>query len=348
MMYNTTGYLSVNRQSKMGNRKWMGLAIVALALVIGATGVEAQQPGKVFRIGYLSTGTARPDGSRRGGISLALRQYGYVEGKNIVTEYRHADGNRERLRELAGELVHLKVDVILAASGDFLIRTVMAATKTIPIIMTGAGSDPVEAGLIESLSRPGGNVTGITNLGRDLGGKRLELLKEAVPKIIHVAVLYEPASPPSLIEVKDVLPVAARGLKISIQPWEIRDTDGFTNVFAALSNKRPQALYVSGGSLMTANQKQIVGYAMKSRLPSMFGNRESVELGGLMCYGADVADSYRQVAWYVDKILNGVKPADLPVQQPMKFEFVINLQTAKKIGVNINTDVLARATKIIR
>ena len=216
-----------------------------------------------------------------------------------------------------------------------MIRAAKNATKTIPIVMTGGGTDPVEAGLVESLARPGGNVTGITNLSRELGGKRLELLKEAVPKVARVAVLYDPANPASVREVKEVLPVAARALGLTIQSWEVRAADDFDKVFAALNKERPDGLYVPAGALMSANQKRIVGFALKSRLPSMYSSREAVDAGGLMSYGADLADSYRRVAYYVDRILKGAKPADLPVEQPTKFELVINLKTAKQIGVTI-------------
>jgi putative ABC transport system substrate-binding protein len=217
--------------------------------------------------------------------------------------------------------------------------------------MMSGGSDPVEEGLVESLARPGGNVTGLTNLDRELGGKRLELLKEAVGKVTRVAVLYDPATPGSVREVKEVLPVAARALKLTLQPWAVRGANDFDRVFAALRKQRPDGLYVPpAGPVINANQQRIVGFALKSRLPSMYANRgrEAVEAGGLMYYGADLSESYRRVAYFVDRILKGAKPSDLPVEQPMRFEFVINLQTAKKIGVTINTDVLARATKIIR
>jgi putative tryptophan/tyrosine transport system substrate-binding protein len=215
--------------------------------------------------------------------------------------------------------------------------------------MTGRGLDPVEAGLVESLARPGGNVTGITNINRELGGKRLELLKEAVPKLARVAVLYDPAQSGSVLEVKEVLPVAAGALRLTLQPWDVRDAAGFEKVFAALNKQRPDALSVlTGGPLMNANQKRIVGFALKSRLPSVYTGREFVDAGGLMSYAADLADSYRLVAWYVDKILKGAKPADLPVQQPTKFELVINLKTAKQIGLTIPPEVLARANRLIK
>ncbi len=203
--------------------------------------------------------------------------------------------------------------------------------------------------MVETLARPGGNVTGVTNLTGELGGKRLELLKEAVPKLASVAVLYDPANPQSLHEVKELLPADARALKVTIQPWQIRAVDDFDKVFAALNKERPDGLYpVTAGRVMRPNRKRILEFAFKSRLPSVFGNREAVNAGGLMYYGADEADSYRRVAYFVDRILKGAKPAELPVEQPTKFELVINLKTAKQIGVTIPPEVLARATKLIK
>src|SRR5262245_30633616 len=322
--------------------------LVAVILLIVAVATEAQQPNKVHRIGYLSPGDAASDSARSEAIRLALRERGYIEGQNIAIEYRYSEGKSGRNPELAAELVRLKVDVIVVAGADPLIRAAKNATKTIPIVMTGSGIDPVVAGHVESLARPGGNVTGITNLARELGGKRLELLREAVPKLARVAVPYDPANPASVIEVKEALPVAARALRLTIQPWEVRAAKDFEEVFAALNKQHPDGLYVLAGGLMTANQKRIVGFALKNRLPSVCTNREAVDAGGLMYYGADLADSYRRVAIYVDKILKGAKPADLPVEQPTKFEFIINLKAAKQIGLTIPPDLLARATKIIR
>jgi putative ABC transport system substrate-binding protein len=322
------------------------IAVVLLAVAVIA---EAQQPGKVSRLGYLSNADAATDSTRVERIRLALRELGYIEGQNIAIEYRYAEGKVDRAPELASELVRLKVDIIVVASGDQWIRAAKNATKTIPIVMTGQGSDPVRAGFVESLARPGGNVTGLTALNRELGGKRLELLKEAVPKLSRVAVLYDPANPPSLHEVKELLPADARALKLTIQPWEIRAVDDFEKVFAALSKQRPDGLYViTSGGVMRPNQKRIVDFALKSRLPSVYSSRGYVEAGGLMSYGADPADSYRRVAYYVDRILKGAKPADLPVEQPTKFELVINLKTAKQIGLTIPPEVLARATKLIK
>jgi len=339
-------YLSDNRKSAIQNPKWLGLSVIAFLLAVGAV-VEAQQPKKVSRIGYLSSFDPAGESARSEGIRLALRELGYIEGQNIATEYRYAEGKRERAPELAAELVRLKVDIILAAGGTGIIQAAKNATKTIPIVMTGGGSDPVEAGLVESLARPGGNVTGTTTLARELAGKRLELLKEAVTKLVRVAVLYDPANSGDILEVKELLPADARALKLTIQPWEIRAVDDFDKVFAALNKQRPDGLYVTGSPLMGANRKRIADFAIKSRLPSV-SSRAYVDAGGLMSYGADLADSYRRVAIYVDKILKGAKPADLPVEQPTKFELVINLKTAKQIGVTIPQSVLYRADKVIK
>jgi putative ABC transport system substrate-binding protein len=321
------------------------IAVVPLAVAVIA---DAQQPTKVHRIGYLSTGNPTSESARFEAIRLALRELGYVEGQNIATEYRYAEGNLDRFPELAAELVRRKVDIIVVAGGNVMVRAAKNATKTIPVVMVGAGSDPVEAGLVESLARPGGNVTGLTNLGPELGGKRLELLKEAVPKVARVAVLYDPANPASVLEVKEVLPIPARALGLTVRSWEVRAANGFEKVFAALNKERPDGLYVLRGPLMNANQKRTIGFALKSRLPSVYSTREAVDAGGLMYYGADLADSYRRVAYFVDRILKGAKPAELPVEQPTKFELVINLKTAKQIGLTIPPEVLARANKVIK
>jgi putative tryptophan/tyrosine transport system substrate-binding protein len=213
--------------------------------------------------------------------------------------------------------------------------------------MVGTGGDPVEEGLVESLARPGGNVTGVTNLTTEISGKRLELLKEAVPKVARVAVLYNPVTPGIVLELKEVQ-MAARALGMTIQPWEVRPADGFDRVFASMGKQRPDGLLVLSGPLMGASGKRIAGLAIKSRLPSVHGNRSYVDAGGLMSYGADLADSYRRVAYYVDRILKGTKPADLPVEQPTKFELVINLKTAKQIGLTIPQSLLYRADRVIR
>jgi ABC-type uncharacterized transport system substrate-binding protein len=331
----------------MNKAGWASIMVAAMLLAVCVPAL-AQQPKKAPRIGYLSPVDAATDSPRADGIRLALRELGYIEGQNIAIEYRYAEGKPGRESELAAELVRLKVDIIVVATGDRYIRAAKNATRTIPIVMMGQGSDPVKAGLVESLARPGGNVTGLTNLSRELGGKRLELLKEAVPKVARVAVLYDPANRPSVLELKEFLPAAARALGLTIQPWEVRAADGFEKVFPALSRERPDGLYVPGSGLMRANGKRIVGFALKSRLPSMYNNREYVEAGGFMSYTPVEAESYRRVAYYVDKILKGAKPADLPVEQPTKFELIINLKTAKQIGLTIPQKVLGRADKVIK
>ena len=252
----------------MNKRKLGSFALCAMLFAL-CLPAEAQQPKKIPRIGYLSITDAATDSPRAEGIRLALRELGYIEGQNIAIEYRYAEGKNDRLPGLATELVRLKVDIIVVAAGDMTIRAAKNATKTIPIVMMGQGSDPVRAGHVESLARPGGNVTGLTRLTRELGGKRLELLKEAVPKLSRVAVLYDPASP-GLHEVKEFLPADAHALKLTIQPWEIRAVDDFEKVFAALNKQRPDGLYaLVGGGVMRPNQKRIAGFALKSRLPSV-------------------------------------------------------------------------------
>ena len=325
----------------------IGLILCALLFAPSFT-TEAQQPKTIPRIGYLSSFDPDRESARAEAIRLALRERGYIEGQNIATEYRYGEGKPDRAREFAAELVRLKLDIIVVAGGGRTIRAAMNATKTIPIVMVGQGIDPVEAGLVESLARPGGNVTGITNLEAELGGKRLELLKDAVPKLARVAVLYDLAIPASVREVKELLPAAARALNLTIQPWEVRSANDFEKVFAALNKQRPDGLYVLRGPLMRTNEKRIADLVLKSRLPSIWSYIRDVELGGLIYYGANEAENYRRIAYFVDRILKGAKPADLPVEQPMKFEFVINLKTAKQIGVAIAPEVLARANKLIR
>jgi len=310
--------------------------------------VGAQQPTKIPRIGYLAARDRANEAARVEGVRQGLRELGYIEGQNISIEYRYGEGKSERFPELATELVRLKVDAIVAAGGDLLVRAVFNATKAIPVIMTGGGADPVGVGFVKSLARPGGNVTGLTNLVTELGGKRLELFKEAVPKLVRVGVIHDQANPATGTELGEVLPAVARAQKMTIETWEVRAPGDFDNVFAGIVKQRPDGLYVSTGALLNSNRKRIVGFALKNQLPSVYGRVEYVTEGGLMYYGADVADSYRRVAYFVDKILKGTKPADLPVEQPTKFEFVINLKTAKLIGVTIPQSVLYRADRVIK
>jgi ABC-type uncharacterized transport system substrate-binding protein len=341
-------FCSDNLKSKIENPKWWGIFAIAFAFAFSGVMARAQQSKKVFRMGVLALGNSTTEDPRIEGILQSLREVGYIKGQNLAIEYRYAERNRDRLPDLATELVRLKVDVILASGGDGATRAAMNATKTIPIVMVGQGFDPVTAGIVESLARPGGNVTGITNLNIELGGKRLEMLKEAIPKLARVAVLYEQASSANVVQVKEVLPPAARALKLTLRPLEVKSADGFDGVFADLNKDRPDGLYVTGGPLMLTNAKRIAGFALKSRLPSMHVNRQIVEAGGLMSYGTDAAHSYRRVAYFVDRILKGARPADLPVEQPTKFELVINLKTAKQISLTIPPNVLARADRVIR
>jgi putative ABC transport system substrate-binding protein len=319
-------------------------AVVILAFVHLA---EAQQAKKVPRIGYLTSSDPATESTRSEGIRQALRDLGYVEGQNIAIEYRYAEGKLDRFSELAAELVRLKVDIIVVAGGNTLIQVAKNATKTISIVMSGSAPDPVEAGFVDSLARPGGNVTGLALLVNELAGKRLELLKEAVPKLARVAVLHDPALRPNVLELKAVQ-TAAPALGLTIQPWEVRGMDDFDRVFAAQNKQRSDGLYVLAGRLVTSNRKRIADFALKSRLPSIYSVRDFVDAGGLMSYGADQADSYRRVAYFVDRILKGAKPADLPVEQPTKFELVINLKTAKQLGLTIPQSVLYRADKVIK
>jgi len=308
---------------------------------------QAQQSQKVFRVGYLSALSAAAEANRFDIIRSALREHGYIENRNIVFENRYSEGKSERAAELAADLVRLNVDLIIVAGGDVWIRAARTATKKIPLVMTGGGLDPIAAGHVESLNRPGANVTGLTILNTELTGKRLELLKEAVPKLNRVAVLHDPAIPSNVQELKD-LQAAARPLKLILEPWEVRDASGLAKVFALLGKERPDALYICQGGILNNCRNSIADFALKIRLPSVHSAREFTDAGGMMTYGADRAASYRRIAYYVDRILKGAKPGDLPVEQPTKFELIINLKVAKEIGVNISPNVLARADRVIR
>jgi ABC-type uncharacterized transport system substrate-binding protein len=301
---------------------------------------EAQQPAKIPRIGFVA-GTL-PDSVvelRRG-----LRDLGYIEGKNILIEYRYAKGVAE-FPNLVAELVRLKVDVIVVTS-TAAAQAAKNATTTIPVIFTSVG-DPVGTGVVASLARPGSNVTGFSNLSPELSGKQLELLKEAFPKISHVAVLSETANTGNAASLGE-MKVAAEALRVTLQRLEVRGPDDFEPAFSAIKRERASALIVLRNNLVRAHLAQIVGLAIKSRLPALYPDSFSTDAGGLMSYGPKPFEHYRRVAIYVDKILKGAKPADLPVEQPTKFEFIINLKAAKQIGLTIPPNVLARADKVIR
>ena len=317
--------------------------LFAGAMLAVAVTVEAQQPKKIPRIGYLSTG------SRSSAVDEAfqqgLRDFGYIEGQNITIEYRSTEGMAERLPNLATELVQLKVDIIVVG-GSPATQAPKNATKTIPIVMTNV-TDPVGIGLVASLAHPGGNVTGLSNVGSDLGGKQLELLKEAFPKISRVAVLSDSAIPGNALWLRE-MKVAAEAFRITLQPVDVHRPDDFERAFSAIKKEHASALSVLRNGVNNNYRARIVDFAAKSRLPAMYPDREFVEMGGLMSYGPNFVDLFRRAATYVDKILKGAKPADLPVEQPTKFEFIVNLKAAKQIGLKIPPNVLARADKVIK
>ena len=307
--------------------------------------VEAQQTGKIPRIGYLSSLSASSDSSRNDAFRQGLKELGYVEEKNVAIEYEFAQGKLDRLPDLAGELVRLKVDVIVVG-GSTATRAAKNATKLIPIVMINV-TDPVVLGFVVSLARPGGNITGLSNLAPELGGKRLELLKEIVPKLSRVAVLGDPNSPaygPQLNELK----LAARALGLQLQPAEVRGPGDLESAFSAMIKARAGALMGLQQPTIDILRERIIDLAGKNRLPAMYPNRENVEAGGLISYAADISTMFRRAATYVDKILKGTKPADLPVEQPMKFELVINLKAAKQIGLTIPQWTLMKADRVIK
>jgi ABC-type uncharacterized transport system substrate-binding protein len=311
-----------------------------------SSSAEAQQPKKVHRIGYVSGG-ADPDTPDPNveAFRQGLRDLGYIEGKNILIEYRYIEGRVDRIPSLVAELMQLKVDVFI--SGNLVaIRAAKEATKTIPIVMVTT-ADPVTAGLIDSLARPGGNITGLSRLNRDLRGKRLELLKEVVPRISRVGVLWDTSSAPELATAFKDYETAARALKIPIQSLKVRSSNpDLEGAFRDAAKGRVSALVTNRTAGLVPYPRKIADLAIKNRLPSMNEGSEWVEAGGLMSYAASDADLFRRAATYVDKILKGSKPADLPVEQP--FEFIINLKTAKQIGLTIPPNVLARADKVIK
>ena len=317
---------------------------VLIALSVPA---NAQDAKKVPRIGFLvpaslSAVSVRTEAFRRG-----LRDLGYVEGQNVTIEWRSAEGKLDRLPGLAAELVSLKVDIIVAAGGDPPVRAVKQATHTIPIVMSNA-SDPVAAGLVASLGRPGENITGLsTAAGPEIYGKHLELLKEIVPKLTRVAILSNPANQFSALALRE-MEETARAFKFSVQKLDVPNPDEFDTAFAAAIKKHANALLVVEDPMFFGERTRLANLAAKSRLPAIYGILEYVEVGGLMAYAAERTDMFRRAATYVDKIFKGAKPADLPVEQPKKFEFVINLKTAKQIGLIIPPNVLARADRVIR
>jgi putative ABC transport system substrate-binding protein len=328
-----------------------GIMLLALALFVFSSYhvAHAQQPKKVPRIGYVSGAGAGDSRTPTRGIETfrqALRDFGYIEGKNIIVEHRYAEGKTDRIPSLTAELVQLKVDVLVSPVTT-AIRAAKESTKTIPIVMV-IPSDPVATGLVDSLAHPGGNITGVTRLTRDLSGKRLELLKDAIPDVTRVAVLWDANGEGPKISFKEY-ETTARALKIQIQSFRVRGPNpDFEGAFRDAARAHADALITIHNSLIVRYPKRIADLAIKNRLPSMSERNDMVEAGGLVSYGTNEAENYRRAAVYVDKILKGAKPGDLPVEQPTKFEFVVNLKTAKQIGLTIPPNVLARADKVIR
>jgi ABC-type uncharacterized transport system substrate-binding protein len=320
---------------------------ITAGLLAAPLAAEAQPEVKIARIGYLS-GNLASNSRLREAFLQGLRDLGYVEGRNVVIEYRDAEGKLERLPALAAELVALKVDVIVAG-GNLHALAAKQATRTLPIVFAAA-TDAVENGLVTSLARPGGNLTGLSSIVQELPGKRLEQLKQAVPGISRIAVLWQPGAVGERTE-RDTLKgveVAARALGVRVQFVEARGPENFDRAFSEMTTARAGALIVLSSSMFINERRRLVDLAAKNRLPALYPTRESVDAGGLMSYGPNLADSFRRAATYVDRILKGAKPGDLPVEQPTRYELVINLKTAKALGLTIPESLLGRADEVIR
>jgi ABC-type uncharacterized transport system substrate-binding protein len=318
--------------------------ILAVLLTLGAS-AEAQQTKKGARVGFLTAGSASTIGMRIEAFRQGLRELGYDEGRNVVVDWRFAEGKLDRLPALVAELIRLKVDVILSA-GAAVTRPIRDATRTIPIVMA-QDTDPVGNGFVVSLARPGGNITGLSSYSSELNGKRLELLKEVMPMLSRVAVLGDstyPGNPQAQKEVE----IAAAAHNVNVQHLDTRGTEDFATAFRTAEHRGAAAVVVLQSSVFNSHRKEIADLALKGRLPAIYYAPEWIEAGGLMSYAASINDLYRRAAVYVDRILKGAKPGDLPVEQPTKFELVINLKAAKQIGLTIPPNVLARADRVIK
>src|SRR5581483_2127977 len=333
------------RDRRIQNLKWLGLSVIAFMIVVGGPVAEAQQQKKIPKIGVLFLGSPSSFKERVEAFVGGRKELGYVEGKTITIEWRWAEGKEDRLPELARELVALKVDTIFTA-GTPAIYACRQATKTIPIVFVST-SDPVGTGVVASLSHPGGDITGITLLASDLWPKRLELLKEIFPKLTRVAMLWNKGNPGMTLEAQKTEEVAGP-LGLALQDRGVKSPNDLDVVFAVMTKDRPDGFLLLMDPVVTANRTRILDFLVKNRLPAIFESKDWVEAGGLMSYGPDFFDAYRRAAHFVDKILKGAKPADVPVEQPTKFELVINQKTAKQIGLKIPPNVLARADKVIK
>jgi len=322
--------------------KWL-LIPVSLIVVSAAHG---QQAKKLPRIGYLSGSAAAAMASRTEAFQHGLRDLGYMEGKNIVVEYRYGDGKIDRVPALAAELARLNVDMIVVAGGNALLRATKQAIDSIPIVMANV-QDPVGSGFIASLARPGGNITGLSSLTAELAGKRLDLIRETFPKGVRVGALYDPQDESKIVEMKEAQTVAKLA-GVKLQAFEVRGLKDVESAFKAAIRERAEVLLVMQSAVTVTARKPIAELAIKNRLPTMWGESGLLDAGGLMSYGPNTADMFRRAAIYVDKILKGAKPAELPVEQPTKFELVINLKTAKQVGLTIPPNVLAQADRVIK
>jgi ABC-type uncharacterized transport system substrate-binding protein len=319
--------------------------ICLLPTVFLPAGSLAQQPTKIPRIGYLSGASSSTNVPRREVFRQGLRELGYVEGKSIFIEYRYAEGKLDLLRSLAADLVHRKVDIILTA-GPGPTRAAKATTSAIPIVMA-QDTDPVADGFVVNLARPGGNITGLSTFAPELGGKRMEILREVVPKLASVGVLGNPTFPGNAPAMRE-MELAAKVLKVQLQYLDVLGVKDIEAAFRAASEARADAVLTLTSTILSTHRARLIELAEKNRLPVMYHNSQFVEAGGLMAYSANLTELFHRAATYVDKILKGAKPADLPVEQPTKFELVINLKTARQIGVTIPPNVLARADKVIK
>jgi len=323
---------------------WSSILVAALVLALGAM-AQAQQTAKVPRVGFLTAGSPSTIAARIEALRQGLRELGYIEDKNVVIEWRFAEGKLERLADLVVELVRLNVDVILSA-GAAVTGPAKDATRTIPIVMA-QDTDPVGNGFVASLARPGGNITGLSSYSAELNGKRLELLKEIVPKLSRLALVGQSTYPGNAQALKET-ELAAEALKVKLQYLDVLDPKDIETSFREASKRRADGVLVLQSAVLNSQRKQTVDLATKSRLPTIYYAPEFLEIGGLMSYATSINDLYRRSATYVDKILKGAKPAELPVEQPKKFEFIVNLKAAKQIGLTIPPNVLARADKVIR